>query len=406
MIGLFGSRDVAERAVGQVVLRRDPELLVNSSSHRKARDQAVALEGMLRAVGSRDGHDPVGRVVEAPGDPSRFAAAVADLRVSLAGNSRDLRTVEDLVAQVEARSLCSYWHGRRAVPLALDAGPAEATASGIATYLDRKAGGRRTELAVVVPARVRSAERRRNLTATVGALADQDVDRGRYSITVVEQDTEPRVPASVVRMVDGYRFVENAGDFNKAWAFNLGVADSAPTRLLCLLDADSLVERGFVHHLLTMFGSGRAAFLPYSELLFMDEASTRRSIRIRFSPGADRALEPETLRGAVLSSVKGFCLCVTRDLFGSCGGFDERFRGWGDEDNDFHDQLSRIAPVEREPGLMVHLAHPRPHMINDQGLRPNSHLVGTPRAPGEDDAQPDKYRNEARPPGAPSRPTE
>lgn len=406
MIVSFGPQDVAERAIGQVVLRRDPELLVNSSSHRKAQNQAVALEDTLRAVGNRDGHDPVDRFVEAPGDPSTFAAAVADLRTSLAGDSTDLSTVEDLVTRVEVRSLCRYWHGRRAAPLALDAGPIEVTAGGIATYLDRRAGGRRTELAVVVPTRVRSAERRRNLAATVAALADQDVDRGRYSITVVEQDTEPRVPASVVGTVDGYRFVENAGDFNKAWAFNLGVADSKPTRLLCLLDADSLVDRGFVRRLLAMFGSGRAAFLPYSELLFMDEASTRRAVRTRFSPGSDGALDPETLRGAVLSSVKGFCLCVTRDLFGSCGGFDERFRGWGDEDNDFYDQLSRIAPVEREPGLMTHLAHPRPHMLDGQGLRPNNHLVGTPRARGEDNAQPDKYRYEARLPGSTEPPTE
>lgn len=296
MIVSFGPQDVAERAIGQVVLRRDPELR-QLEQPPEGSEPGRGAGGHAPGSGEPGWPRPGRSVRRGTRRPSTFAAAVADLRTSLAGDSTDLSTVEDLVTRVEVRSLCRYWHGRRAAPLALDAGPIEVTAGGIATYLDRRAGGRRTELAVVVPTRVRSAERRRNLAATVAALADQDVDRGRYSITVVEQDTEPRVPASVVGTVDGYRFVENAGDFNKAWAFNLGVADSKPTRLLCLLDADSLVDRGFVRRLLAMFGSGRAAFLPYSELLFMDEASTRRAVRTRFSPGSDGALDPETLRG-------------------------------------------------------------------------------------------------------------
>lgn len=51
---------------------------------------------------------------------------------------------------------------------------------------------------------------------------------------------------------------------------------------------------------------------------------------------------------------------VTRRLWDTTGGFDERFTGWGHEDRDFVDRAERLfGPRRRVPGRMLNLWHPR-----------------------------------------------
>lgn len=53
------------------------------------------------------------------------------------------------------------------------------------------------------------------------------------------------------------------------------------------------------------------------------------------------------------------CVVVPRALFDAVGGMDERYRGWGPEDRDFHHKLRVLGGgVLRVPGKVFHLHHP------------------------------------------------
>jgi len=49
---------------------------------------------------------------------------------------------------------------------------------------------------------------------------------------------------------------------------------------------------------------------------------------------------------------------VTREAFDAVGGFDERYKGWGYEDSEFHVQLVVKRRWDRLPGECWHLWHP------------------------------------------------
>lgn len=57
------------------------------------------------------------------------------------------------------------------------------------------------------------------------------------------------------------------------------------------------------------------------------------------------------------------CVIVPRSLWELVGGFDERFEGWGGEDEAFHAACREMAGVERTAGKVWHLHH-RPSPFN------------------------------------------
>jgi GT2 family glycosyltransferase len=63
------------------------------------------------------------------------------------------------------------------------------------------------------------------------------------------------------------------------------------------------------------------------------------------------------------------CLIVPRALWDAVGGFDERFEGWGGEDEAFYAACAALGGVERLPGANWHLHHsPSPHHRHDTPL--------------------------------------
>jgi hypothetical protein len=80
------------------------------------------------------------------------------------------------------------------------------------------------------------------------------------------------------------------------------------------------------------------------------------------------------VRALVLKRPKGACMWITRDAFDRVGGMDERYVGWGGEDDDLVARLELHAPVRRFTDPFLHLDHPRPPMVNDGGKPFNAHV--------------------------------
>lgn len=222
-----------------------------------------------------------------------------------------------------------------------------------------------TRITVVVPFRASDPHdgRARNLAACVAGLADQDLPRDRYRIVVVESDTEPRWRSTLEPHVDRYVFAFNPGPFNKSWTVNCGVVHGGgPDELVCVLDGDVLPDADFLSR-----GAGRFAqdptlqvHWPYRDIIFADPASSDRAVAVRCGEGRP-VVDHATLRGVFLRRPPGGCIWVRRRLFDRIAGLDERFEGWGGEDNDFAWRADFLGGVERFGDTLVHLHHTRAH---------------------------------------------
>lgn len=116
--------------------------------------------------------------------------------------------------------------------------------------------------------------------------------------------------------------VKGQTHFNLAAARNAG-ARSADTPWICFVDADVILESGFVAALSAVLAPG----------------------------GYYRVVSGD-------GGIGGTFACARAD-FERVGGYDEVYRGWGEEDNDLYDALGFVGLEQRSlpPALLRHLAH-------------------------------------------------
>jgi len=203
-------------------------------------------------------------------------------------------------------------------------------------------------------------QRLANAKICLQALNLQDLPRWRYRIIVVEQDQVPRLERALAPFVDKYIFAYNPGPYNRGWGFNVGACSpGGRNSALCLIDADLLVSSDFLQRGLQRFQQGHRAVLPYDEVLYLDAHSTEQAIRDHLSAPM-RPLPANGYQGRLFDTSQGGCIWVESSLYHEIGGHDERFRGWGREDREFWERLSRITDIEQLPGRQLHLDHPRP----------------------------------------------
>lgn len=239
---------------------------------------------------------------------------------------------------------------------------------------------------IVIPFRDRNAgaPRLRNLLACLLSLRDQSAPRASYRVVVVESDDEPRCRDIVAPWTDRYLFAPKAGLFNKSWAINVGVIDDAgAAELICILDADVLVDRDFVARNVARFQKpGAMGHLTYRDMWNLDEASTSSAIKQRIRHRAAE-VDPDALRAFVLRRPPGACVWVRLSSFHAIGGMDERFEGWGGEDNDFVYRLDMHSAFDSYNDPLLHMYHPPTAALRDDGELLNAHIPGLSWQPGE-----------------------
>ncbi|MFH9294108.1 glycosyltransferase [Streptomyces sp. NPDC017520] len=232
-------------------------------------------------------------------------------------------------------------------------------------------GDHPVDAAVVIPFRAPddATGRVHNLAAVLNALADQSHPRDRYRVIVVESDSRPRWRDLFADACDAYVFAPDHGRFNKSWTVNVGVVHGArPAELLCVLDGDILVDRDFVGRAVERFARpGTQAHWPFEDMLFLDPSASSRAVRARCLDGAPEPGQ-DRLRGVVLRRPPGGCVWLREDLFTRIGGMDERFCGWGGEDQDFVWRAERYGPMDRHGDPLVHLHHDRAAHRGDDGI--------------------------------------
>jgi hypothetical protein len=223
------------------------------------------------------------------------------------------------------------------------------------------------DLLVVVPFQDRSEDghRARNLLACLTALRDQTLARARYRVTVVESDSTPRWRDSMAQYADKYLFAKKAGPFNKCWTVNVGVQNSSGhAALICMLDADALVDADFLARNVSRFRRpGTGAVLPYRDLFYLDSSASARAIEERCMERLPR-VDWTVLRGFLVHRAQGVCVWLRRDVFDDIGGLDERHEGWGKEDMDLLLRLQLATALLHFDDPMLHLHHPPSYRLD------------------------------------------
>ena len=196
----------------------------------------------------------------------------------------------------------------------------------------------------------RGTERLPLLLATLESIAAQE--GVRLECLVIEQDSEPRIAASLpgwVRHVHG-PLADPGAPYNRSHTFNLG-ARQARAPVLLLHDNDMLVPAGYARRLLDRIARGYAVVNPKRFIFYLDEEHSARVLAGSEDYGARPA------ESIVQNLEAGGSMAITADAYAAIGGMDEGFVGWGGEDNEFWDRcLTRPTWIwGYEP--IVHLWH-------------------------------------------------
>jgi glycosyltransferase involved in cell wall biosynthesis len=199
-------------------------------------------------------------------------------------------------------------------------------------------------------------ERRANLDAVLARLAALP----GVEVIVVEQDRAPTLAPSAAAARCTHAFAPNAGPFNKSWGFNVG-ARMARGAVLAFCDADLLVGDS-LDEALDLCMRGYAVAKPYVRMIDLDAQESAAIREGRAAAASIDAARPG--REAIGEHIVlcGGLFAIRRDALVHVGGFDERFVGWGGEDDAMTIKVerARLSCVELDREVALHLHHPRP----------------------------------------------
>jgi hypothetical protein len=196
-----------------------------------------------------------------------------------------------------------------------------------------------------------------NLRAVLRWLSQiQDME-----VVLVEQDRAPTITIDTIPPNCNHCFVYNAGPFNKSWGLNVGFNRSSGA-IIGFGDADLVTNAATLMSCYQRCDSEFEAMKPYDRLIDLTLEESRSVLQGNWNIHIDRTEQPRNREGIrEYVSYCGGLFLLRRDLFEELGGFDERFLGWGGEDDAMTVKLYRLVKrrgVQRNQ-TAYHLWHER-----------------------------------------------
>lgn len=217
------------------------------------------------------------------------------------------------------------------------------------------------DVTFMVPCRIESPDRRRNLRILVSYLRKHL----HTNILICEDNPErqdvPGIMAELGLAPADYGYIHLTGNdspfTHKAKQINV-MAEAASTPVVVVQDTDVVVEPTqyvFAQHAVR---GGAALACPFNGLFF--------DIAADYVPGVERHLAVGQIdlfdpRNEMLyKNSYGGSVFFSREVFTRYGGFNENFISWGWEDFEIYRRLERLGlRVERMWGPLLHLSHAR-----------------------------------------------
>ena len=174
-------------------------------------------------------------------------------------------------------------------------------------------------------------------------------------IILVEQDTKADLSA-IYNKIDSYVYLNTGGDFySRSLGFNKGFNVSNSDYVI-LADADCLLDVNFLNNIHNYYAEFDSFFvIPYANPVYYLSKEETESFILNNEDniGDNSKRKVDSLRNA-----SGGIGIISSDNYYRVGGFDERFRGWGVEDDAFHNKcLDFNLRSKRLTSQMVHLHH-------------------------------------------------
>lgn len=214
-----------------------------------------------------------------------------------------------------------------------------------------------------------------NLLAVLGWLAHWP----EMPVVLIEQDEKPNLRTQLHHPNLHYRFVCNPGPFNKSWGLNVGARLTIAPWLL-FHDADIILGHALDDALVAR-DEGYHAISPFSRMhdLNPDESIHVRNGEFDWLPErADLNRSDREGQGEFMP-LAGASVLLSRSAYLAVGGWDERFVGWGGEDDAMSDLLRRAQVPAKEvntrPALHLHHQRTASTTINQPAYRNNLALL-------------------------------
>ncbi len=213
--------------------------------------------------------------------------------------------------------------------------------------------------------RGKNGSRLNNLISVLGWLSPLK----NVNIILVEQDDKPYL-ADLNLSYPGmeYVFAYNSGLFNRAWGFNIGFK-YATGNVLAFSDNDIFMNMDELTNSFQECHRSYDAVNPYAKIVDLSEKDTKclqenselmKSCSESYCNGEERGY----------TVFCGGLVLLKRKAFEMLGGFDERFSGWGGEDDAMSILLRELVHSKCEmPHMAYHLWHER--TIQDTNEQPN-----------------------------------
>jgi len=194
---------------------------------------------------------------------------------------------------------------------------------------------------------------------------------------IVEQSRESGLDRGRFSGDPDHIVVDNPGPFNKAWGLNVGYRVSRG-QVLVMTDSDMLIERTDIERAILAAQKSIDLVRPFQKLIDLSEIQTQHYFQSGQLPGHPGPGEGynRAYRGEQLC-LAGGVFVTTRAFYERVGGFDERFCGWGGEDDAFSIKVQRMTnrSVVARHATAWHLWHPRANHLEDSTYHRNVTLL-------------------------------
>ncbi|MDH6423397.1 galactosyltransferase-related protein [Aurantimicrobium minutum] len=208
----------------------------------------------------------------------------------------------------------------------------------------------------IVPFRNDSAGiRRANAEAVLNWLSGLGI-----SVLLSEHSAQPD---SELIVPDGVRRIHTPSSeaFNKAQACNAGFKNTTEDAI-ALVDADTVMNSRVFIAALKRVAAKDEVIRPFGSLTDLTVTETEKYLTTQELPVSADTQRDDRRSGDVIPMCGGIVI-LTRERYFSVGGFDERFRGWGGEDDAFGYALARSGAT-----IMIVKAEPAYHLWHDRNM--------------------------------------
>ena len=183
-------------------------------------------------------------------------------------------------------------------------------------------------------------------------------------IIVVEQDSKPsniKLPALIK-----HYFVYNDGLFNRSWGFNVGFTHASHD-VLVFGDNDVILQpSAIIESAKQCLTYGTTSPYPKGAIIDLSLEATQLFLSV---PSLERAYR-ENKNNSRVGPYAGGALFMTREAFNTVGGWEERIKGWGGEDDHMTIKINTLLQQTHEikSAFALHLYHRANYLFNSPDL--------------------------------------